>query len=106
MEKNEVGERIRILREINNYTREFFAEKVGISPKFLYEIEIGRKGFSADTLCRIASALSVSCDYIMYGESNDNLYLDEVVSILNKFDNKQIGRLSDILKTIYSLSNE
>ena len=31
------GERIRELREIQNYTREAFAEKIDISPKFLYE---------------------------------------------------------------------
>ena len=36
-----VGERIRELREIQCYTREALAEKVDISPKFLYEIETG-----------------------------------------------------------------
>lgn len=49
-----VGERIRELRESQNYTREGFAEKVDISAKFLYEIEVGKKGFSADVLCRIS----------------------------------------------------
>ena len=62
------GERIRELREIQNYTREAFAEKIDISPKFLYEIETGKKGFSADVLGRISKALSISCDYIMFGE--------------------------------------
>lgn len=56
-----IGERIRELREIHNYTREAFAEKVDISAKFLYEIETGKKGFSADTLGKISIALSVSC---------------------------------------------
>lgn len=65
MSNIEVGARIRELREIQNYTREGLAEKVDISAKFLYEIEMGKKGFSADTLCRISKALSVSCDYIM-----------------------------------------
>lgn len=100
------GERIRILRELNNYTREAFAEKADISSKFLYEIEMGKKGFSAETLCRIASALSVSCDYIMYGKNKESLNLDNVVGVLNKFDNTQMGRVLDILSTIYSLSNE
>ena len=62
------GERIRELREIQTYTREAFAEKIDISPKFLYEIETGKKGFSADVLGRISKALSISCDYIMFGE--------------------------------------
>ena len=41
----QVGRRIRELREIENYTREAFSEKVEISAKFLYEIETGKKGF-------------------------------------------------------------
>lgn len=106
MEEANAGERIRLLRELNNYTREAFAEKVDISAKFLYEIEIGKKGFSANTLCRIAQALSVSCDYIMYGENRGELYLDNVVGVLNKFNNKQMGRLFDILSSIYSLSSD
>lgn len=106
MKKNEVGQRIKLLRETNNYTREVFAEKIEISPKFLYEIEKGKKGFSADVLCRIASALSVSCDYIMYGEDGGKLLSEDVVSILNKFDKKQMGHLLEILSMIYSLSSE
>ena len=44
----EAGNRIRILREKENLSREFFSELTGISPKFLYEIETGKKGFSAE----------------------------------------------------------
>ena len=77
-----IGERIRELREIQHYTREVFAEKVDISSKFLYEIETGKKGFSADTLCRIAQALSVSCDYIMFGEGDNHRGSEKIVCVL------------------------
>ena len=70
MERKKVGNRIRELREMHNYTREGMAEMVEISPKFLYEIESGKKGFSSDVLCKIARTLTVSCDYIMYGEEH------------------------------------
>lgn len=63
-----IGQRIREMREAHSYTREALAELVDISDKFLYEIETGRKGFSADVLCRLSKVLSVSCDYIMLGE--------------------------------------
>lgn len=46
----DAGNRIRYLRERQHYTREQLAEMADISPKFLYEIESGQKGFSADTL--------------------------------------------------------
>ena len=48
MEREKIGYRIRELREMHNYTREEIAEMVEISPKFLYEIESGKKGFSSE----------------------------------------------------------
>ena len=65
------GDRIRELREAKRYTREVLANKVGITPKFLYEIERGRRSFSAVNLLGLAQALSVSCDYIMLGEQRE-----------------------------------
>ena len=53
MEREKIGYRIRELREMHNYTREEIAEMVEISPKFLYEIESGKKGFSSEILCKI-----------------------------------------------------
>lgn len=72
------GGRIRELREMQKRTREDLAEEVEISCKFLYEIETGRKGFSADILCRIAQALSVSCDDIMFGEEKEHKFYEQV----------------------------
>ena len=65
------GDRIRQLREAKRYTRDKLAEEVGITSKFLYEIEKGRRSFSAINLVGLAQALSVSCDYIMLGEQGD-----------------------------------
>ncbi len=63
------GERIFLMRAEKGYSREKLAEKALISPKFLYEIETGRKGFSAIILYQISQALQVNCDYIMTGSS-------------------------------------
>lgn len=63
----EAGKRIRKLREIRGVSREEFAERIGISSKFLYEIETGKKGFSAQTLSLVAEGLDTSCDYILFG---------------------------------------
>ncbi len=46
------------------------ATHIKLSGKFLYEIEFGRKGFSADVLLRIANYLETDCNYIMTGKSN------------------------------------
>ena len=67
MEYKLIGERIAFLRTQKNYTREAFACRINISPKFLYEIETGKKGFSIQILYNISKELSVSCDYIISG---------------------------------------
>lgn len=103
MERIQIGERIRELREIQNYTRESFAEKVDISAKFLYEIEVGKKNFSADTLCRIAKALSVSCDYIMFGEDTKHRSTEQIICVLEMLEPKQISKIRDILKLLYDM---
>ena len=66
----EAGARIRAIRLEKGYTRESMAAHIKLSGKFLYEIEFGRKGFSADVLLRIANYLETDCNYIMTGKSN------------------------------------
>ena len=67
----EAAIRIQKLREQYGFTREEMAELVGISAKHIYEIETGRKGFSAGVLYRIAMTFDVDCDYIMMGKKKD-----------------------------------
>lgn len=103
MSNKEIGERIHELRVIQNYTREYLAEKMNISAKFLYEIEMGKKGFSAKTLYKISKALSVSSDYIMLGEDRDERGKEKIICVLEKLDPKQISRIQEILKILYDI---
>ena len=86
----ESGMRIREMREKNRYTRDYVAMVADISPKFLYEIEKGKKGFSADTLYRIAKCLNVSCEYVLTGRHVN--YLDD-----------NIGEFFDLYTDLYSI---
>lgn len=98
----EAGSRIRILRELNHYSREQFAELVEISPKFLYEIETGRKGFSALTLYKIADALSVSSDYILTGK-NESIGVDELQYLIGRFEPEQKGNVEKLLSIVFEM---
>lgn len=98
-----VGLRIRELREVQNYTREAFSEKVDISAKFLYEIETGKKGFSADTLSRISAALSVSCDYIMFGEEVEHYTSEKIMCVLETMKPAQVYQIQNILQILYEM---
>lgn len=64
----ESGERVKEKRIALKLSRDKLASMAQISTQFLYDIEVGNKGMSAETLFRIAKALNVSTDWILTGE--------------------------------------
>lgn len=63
----EIGGRLRKQREFLGLSRETFAERVSLSPQFIAEIELGKKGLSLDTLLRICECFEISADYLLFG---------------------------------------
>lgn len=101
----EAGKRIFNLRIAKKISREQLAEMADISPKFLYEMENGKKGFSAEILCNIADSLSVKCDYIMHGNLTD--YFDEeLLTMLKHLETKEMECIKDIVKRFHHFLKE
>lgn len=67
MDWGAIGSRIRKQREQFGYTREEFAEMLNVTPKFCADIELGNKGMSVQTLCKISDILKFSTDHILFG---------------------------------------
>ena len=63
-----IGARIRSQREYLGYTREQLAEYLGVTRKFCSDIELGAKGMSVPTLCKISKILRLKTDYILFGK--------------------------------------
>lgn len=72
MDYKEIGERIAHLRVERGYSRDAFANQIGVSTRFLYDLEVGRKGFSVWVLYNISQALSVSCDHVITGREDSH----------------------------------
>lgn len=100
---DEAGKRIFEYRTIRGYSREEMANKANISSKFLYEIENGKKGFSAEVLYKLAVALKVSSDYILYGKEND-VAENRAAEVLSNFNEKQMEHINELLELTYQLS--
>jgi len=96
----EAGKRIREIREANRYTREKLAEITSVSPEFLYEIESGRKGFSAITLFRIVEALPTSYSYILSGKYTDKSNKFDIIDLLER---DQVDQIYNLLKTVHEI---
>ena len=74
-----VGENIRKYREASGYNREYFAELLDISTRFLCDVETGYTGVSITTLRKICELLGISADRLLWNMDTP-LALDELVS--------------------------
>lgn len=97
------GMRIKKLRLEKRYTREQLAYLADISDKFLYEIESGKKGFSALTLMKLSKALNVSKDYIMAGKDMKSSE-DGIVATLEQFKPNTLENVERLIKIAYELT--
>lgn len=103
-----IGGRIRKQREYLGLTREQLAEKLDITPKFCSDIELGVKGMSVPTLCRIATTLSLSTDYILFGkqEKKEKLSVFKALSpMVESIAPSQLPYLESVLKAVISAMN-
>ena len=86
-------------------TREEFAERLDVTPKFCSDIELGLKGMSVTTLCNIADVLSLSTDYILFGTETDNIG-NTISTLLRKCPSSKLVYLESIIKAYISAVNE
>lgn len=94
----EIGLRIRNIRENLNLTKEDLAKKLGISGQYLGMIEKGKNSISIEKLKILCDITNLSADYILFGKE-ENLTSD-TQKILKKYSYKQIERACRTLKDI------
>jgi len=73
----EIGKRIRETREASKITREKLSGMTGISDKFIYDIEVGKKSMKIKTLFKLAIALEISIDLMLNDIDAENLLYHE-----------------------------
>lgn len=90
----EVGRNIRFYREQAGYSREKFSELIGVSPRFISDVETGFVGISLTSLKRICELLGISSDRLIWG-CKEEIKLDERISHL---DNRYLEFLEQMIK--------
>src|SRR5580700_9968615 len=76
-----LGSRLRALRSDRDETLAQTAERAGISPQYLSEVERGRKEPSSEMIAALAGALDVTVADLMAGAAQDLRRAATVVSI-------------------------
>ena len=93
------GQRVREQRKANGWTLEQFAEKAGLSPNYVGDIERGKKSPSLETFIRIVEVLGVSADALIRDSvaSASHVADDELSNKLSQLTPKQKKAAVDIL---------
>ncbi|MGM9551852.1 MAG: helix-turn-helix domain-containing protein [Clostridia bacterium] len=99
-----LGKRIKEMRQLKHMTGDKFSEMVGISSTFLWDLENGSKRPSVDTLVKIANILECSLDSLLCDclEKSTVPQLNNISKKLDKLDKHQL-RLVEL--TIDSMLN-
>jgi transcriptional regulator with XRE-family HTH domain len=95
----QIGHRIREKRDYLGISRETFSEIIGISPRFLAQIESGQRGMSFPTLCKICEGLKVSSDFILMGKEGKN-DVSNLTEILSNMDAKYLPYIEGVIKSL------
>ena len=70
-----ISRRLRETRKRLGYTQSQLGERADISMQYVAELEHGRKSMSVVTLAKLADALCVSADYLLWGKEEDDAAL-------------------------------
>ena len=100
-----IGARIRRQREYLGYTREQLAEYLGVTPKFCSDIELGAKGMSVPTLCKLSKILRLKTDYILFGK-REVKFSEPLSLLLESCTDKERVYAEQLLKTFLIAMND
>ncbi len=94
-----VGARIRKVRMEHDLTQEALAELVGISTSHVSNIETGTKQISLSTLIKLANALKVSVDELLFDNviHSNTKYEKEIMRYLDDCSDYEIRHIIDLI---------
>ena len=95
----QIGEQIKAAREQARLTQEFLAERIGVSPQYVSDLERGVVGVSVATLKKLCVALGVSSDQILFGADTPKT-LPSFPAQFNRLSPRQQALLGEIIEKI------
>lgn len=100
-----IGARIRGFRKGRNLTQEKLAEKAGVEPSNLSHIERGATKVSLPTLLKIANALEVSLDDLVYDslEKSRHISYKTLEDILSDCTDREVQSITEMAQLMKSL---
>lgn len=101
MNYHAIGLRVRRMRKARNLTQEKLAELAEISVVHMSHIETSATKVSLPVIVKIADALDVPVDSLLYDNprGNSNIAVDEIAAVLDTCNADQAQIIADIVRT-------
>ena len=104
MLKQEIGLRIKKLREERHLTKEAFAKQLGISGQYLGIVERGQNCLSVDKLKKLCDITHQSSDYILFGK--EYKFDSSIKEVLANFSDDDIKIYCEALEKLALIMNK
>ena len=75
-----IGERIRLYRDKSGMSRQRLAELMGVTPRFVADVELGFVGVSLTSLKKICEILGISADRLLWKKEDSAVSFSERLS--------------------------
>ena len=105
LNKAAIGIRVRKRRELLGLSREELAARLGVTAKFIGDIEYGDKGLSMKNLYRLKQILGVSADFLLEGleegvseEKERTMLQENILGSLSVCSARQLGVMEKIAR--------
>lgn len=102
----EFGKRVKLARKAAKLRAEQTAEATGISTQFLSDVERGKKGMGGYNVARLAKALRVSADYLLFGRTGTDEAWEQAAERMAALPPAIRDMAIDVLKTTLSIVQE
>lgn len=96
--KNEIGNRIKEIRNALKLKQKEFADKLDVSPPSLSEIETGKYNPSIDALIKLVKEYNVNLYYLLLGEGE--MFVEADTRMLTQFE-KYAVNAEDVREFLY-----
>lgn len=95
-----LGNRIKNKRIENNLTQEQLGEICEMSSAHIGHIERGTRILSVEVLFRIAQALNVSVDYLLFDSVENHAMLNSINSLLKNTDKNKVNNFLNTVRVL------
>ena len=101
----DIGKRLAQVRKERGYTQDKLGELTGLSEKTISAAENGHKALRPENIIKICDCLSITADYLLYGDSPLLSSMVEYKEI-TQLTSKQRAALSKIIEDFLSAFEE